>query len=195
MPQALAWTIGIVLLLFSGFLLLGFSVAAALGPVDARIFLIPFLGIMAAAFCLLIAYRKTAFHRRWAQRLTLFALVIPVTGLAAFSGFYASVIVLQPFFEKVVVIEREVQVDQGWRFTGDETHYLFWDDAMHECLRNRGYVNGEPAIATLHVTLHFGRVSFFRLVNIDNCDNPTPARNGNLIIPAYRRGEEIARIK
>ena len=155
------WAAGISVLVVSIFYLNSLFLGAALGPIDSAWLISPFAGCFVGAGFIFYAYHKTSFTRKWIQLIVLLFCVLPISTFGIFSGFQVGYITASPLFEKVVTIERDIIFDSGWHFINSDSYFPVSDKNPHACTKELGT---NIIRATLEITIHYGNVSYFRLL-------------------------------
>ena len=183
----LVWLVGIVILILSVTSIGSLLIGAALGPIEISWFVAPLAGCLVGAALFLYAYRRTLFRRRWIKAIVFTFLIFPVTGLGILTGLGAGYIAAMPIFEDIVIIKRNVLFESGWHFVNSNSYFPISDKNVHKCIKKLGTKN---IVATIEVTLHYGSVSYFRVLKYGECKVQFPIKNPNPIVPAYTRGEE-----
>lgn len=182
------WAAGISVLVVSISYLYSLFLGAALGPIDSAWLIGPFAGCFVGAGFIFYAYHKTSFTRKWIQLIVLLFCVLPISTFGIFSGFQVGYIAASPLFEKVVIIERGVVLERGWHFVNSDSYFPLSEINLHECTKKLGT---NRISALLEVTMHYGNVSYFRVLKFGACEVQYPVNNPNTITPAYIPGEEI----
>ena len=179
---------GTALVLFSIGGIFSLSIGAALGPVESAWYIAPLVSCFVGAALVLYAYFKAAFARRWVKVTVLIIYVLPVSGLGLLAGLQTVYIAAMPFFEETKIIKRDVLFEHGWHFVNSNSYFGIRGKKLHQCITRLGT---KRLVATLEVTLNYGKVSYFRVLKFEECKVESPGRNPNYIVPPYTRGEEI----
>jgi hypothetical protein len=161
--------------------------SAALGPTDSTRLIEPLIICFISTLIIFYAYYKTSFPKKWIKILIFLIFILPLGTIGIFSGIQAGYIAVSPVFEKAVIIERNIEIKNGWHFINSNSYFPIANSGLYDCIREQ---NSKKIIATLEVTLHYGRVSYFRVLKFGSCDVQHPHRNPNAIVPAYVTGEE-----